>query len=162
MMARIPRRGFCLGALSLGAALLVGCGRSADPSGPPEIRYGLDTCAHCGMLIDDPAHAAAYRTAQGQARLFDDVSHMVLYSRERQETVAGFYVHDYNTRAWLKAEAATYVDSPRVRSAMGDAVVALASEADARSLVERLGGRTLTFQEVMARADAPKVAGHGH
>ena len=156
---RLPRRRFCLGALSLGAVLLVGCGRPAESAGPPEIRYGVDTCAHCGMLIDDPAYAAAYRVAGGQPRLFDDVSHMALYHCEHHEQAAAFFVHDYSTKAWLPAESAGYVDSPRLHSSMGDGLVAVATEAGARSLAERVGGRTLTFPEVIARADVPTAGG---
>jgi copper chaperone NosL len=112
------------------------------------------------MMIDDPAYAAAYRTAGGQARLFDDVTHMVLYGREHHETATVSFVHDYKTRAWLQAENASYVDSPRLRSPMGNGVVAMATEASARALAEQTGGRVLAFPDVLEQASSRMAAGH--
>jgi copper chaperone NosL len=166
--ARLTRRAFC-GLLLAGAGLaLAGCARPEDPKQPPEIRYGQDLCARCGMIISDPAYAAAYRTSGGEARLFDDLGEMVLHYREQREPVATFFVHDYNTRGWVLAEQATYVQSPQLRTPMGLGVAALGSESEAQALAQRVQGRVVPFGELLERAELtrmpgamPTMTGHG-
>ena len=63
-------------AIALMLAGLVARARPSEPR-PPDIAYGKDPCANCGMLINDPRFAAAYVTRNGQARLFDDIGCMI-------------------------------------------------------------------------------------
>ncbi len=155
---------FARGAVVLVAFLLLGgCASQEDPNTPPAIRYGEDVCTSCGMIISDQSHAAAYRTASGEVRLFDDVGEMVLYHRAHREAVVAFFVHDYQSQAWLRAEKAYYVASQNLRTPMGLGIVALTSETDARSLADRLGGQVLTFGELLERPELAEVHGHaGH
>ena len=55
----------------LGLATSVACGVRAD--GPPEIQVDRTVCSHCGMLISEPAYAAAYRAPGADPRVFDDI-----------------------------------------------------------------------------------------
>jgi len=52
--------------LTLSGLLLGACGGRQGALQPPEIYYGQDTCARCGMLISDPRFAAALLTEEGE------------------------------------------------------------------------------------------------
>jgi hypothetical protein len=49
--------------------LLLAC---ANPDAPPAIAWDHVACDECGMLVGDPAHAAALVEADGDTRVFDD------------------------------------------------------------------------------------------
>jgi copper chaperone NosL len=149
-----------LGGLLAGGAL-AGCG-AGDPTAPPSIRYGEDVCAHCGMIISEEGHAAAYRTSDGRVRLFDSVGEMVRYHRQHHEPVTGFFVHDVETHAWLAAPSAYYVLSPALRTPMAGGVVALQSEAAAQRLAERYISQPLTWPELLERATLPETIQRHH
>jgi hypothetical protein len=51
------------------AALLAACARA---EGPEPIAWDEERCAHCRMLISDPAFAAQLRTGDGLVESFDD------------------------------------------------------------------------------------------
>ena len=55
----------------LGLATSVACGVRAD--GPPDIQVDRTACSHCGMLVSEPAYAAAYRAPGADPRVFDDI-----------------------------------------------------------------------------------------
>jgi copper chaperone NosL len=149
---RVTRRAV----LAAGVLLLVGCARPVDPNAPPTIRYGVDVCSRCGMRIDDEAFASAYRTAGGEVRLYDDLGEMALDQRERADAVAAAFVHDHETRAWLRADEAHLVLSPRLQTPMGFGVAASADEASARALAARVEGRVLGYAELVRQVEAPK------
>ena len=50
-------------------ALLAACGRSSQPA---PIAFDREPCAHCRMLISDPAFAAQLENADGEVASFDD------------------------------------------------------------------------------------------
>ncbi|MBI3969335.1 MAG: nitrous oxide reductase accessory protein NosL [Chloroflexi bacterium] len=135
--------------LVLVMGLLGGCSGSDDPAAPPRIRYGEDVCSRCAMIINEEAHAAAYRTAAGEVRVFDDLGEMLLDHRERQDSVDHYFVHDFETREWLHAETAFYVAGGDVRTPMGFGVVALASRSRAEAVRERVGGHVVTFRDLL-------------
>jgi copper chaperone NosL len=131
----------------LGALSLAGC--QASQESPPQIRYGRDTCAQCGMIISEARFAAAYRTRQGHWRLFDDIGDMLAYQSAHREDVAIFWVHDYETQEWLRAEGVFFVKSPALSTPMGHGVVALGSRARADQLARQVSGDVLTFAELL-------------
>ncbi|MCA9937247.1 MAG: nitrous oxide reductase accessory protein NosL [Anaerolineales bacterium] len=144
-----------LGLLLLMSLFAIGCSHSPDTGQPPVIIYGEDTCDRCRMIIDDERFAAAYWTAEGQARRFDDIGGMVAYVREAQEEVASFWVHDYLSGEWLSAESATYVLDNALHTPMGFGILACADEAEAQDLAEAYeGARVLTWQELLMQGGA--------
>mgnify|MGYP005852889093 CR=1 FL=1 len=137
--------------LLLLAVLLIGCGQESGRLEPPEIRYGRDTCAQCGMIISDPRFAAAAATADGTVTLFDDIGDLLAYRKANQPAWAAIWVHDYDTQEWLRAEDAWYLLGPGVRSPMGWGIAAFASEEAARARQGELGGELLRWEELLAR-----------
>jgi len=140
--------------------LLAACARPSGPR-PPEIAYGKDPCYECGMIINDPRFAAAYVTREGQARLFDDIGCMVVYHRQHPEDVVAFYVHDYETRAWVDAARAAFVHAPSVPSPMGYGLAAFADPARAEAFARERGGAVKDWAQVL-REVQPPPGPHSH
>jgi copper chaperone NosL len=128
--------------------LQAACGRAPDLNAPPEIVYGEDVCAECGMIISDPRFAAAYVTSVGDARLFDDIGDMLVYDQRMGETVHAYWVHDLHTEAWARAETATFVTQSNLNTPMGWGIIAFATAEDARRYVQASGGTMATLAQL--------------
>ena len=101
------------------ATLLSGCAQGAKEAAPPEIRYGEDVCDQCGMIISDIRFAAGYAVpsrnwplpsiaAQTKWRvLFHSAAHP-------DQTIVAWYVHDFETEAWLDANMPPITSSVRI------------------------------------------------
>lgn len=133
--------------LLLAAALLVAaCGSTAES--PPDIEYGRDMCEDCGMIIEEPRFASAYRLPDGEERLFDEVADMVLYAHGAGELDAVVaWVHDYETEEWIAAADALYVSGP-IPTPMGGGIVAVATRDGAEALAAEVGGEVLTWTDL--------------
>ncbi len=130
---------------------LASCGQESGQLKPPEIRYGRDTCAQCGMIISDPRFAAAAATGDGTMSIFDDIGDLLAYRKKNRPEWAVIWVHDYNTQEWLRAEDAWYLLSPAIHSPMGWGIAAFASEEAARARQGELGGELLRWEELSSR-----------
>ena len=85
---------------------LAACGQQVDTEKPPKIIYGQDVCDRCGMIVNEENFAAAYWTKTGEARRFDDIGGMLAYMNEESEEVASYWVHDFASGEWIRAEEA--------------------------------------------------------
>ena len=140
-------------ALLLLAPLLaaVGCpGRSAPLDLPPDVRYGVDPCDRCGMIVSDERFAAAYVTSTGVTRRFDDLGCMTSFLVEQPEAVSALWVHDEESRAWLRGPQATFVRTTSIITPMGTGIVAVASATRAQALAEREKGQVLDLESFRA------------
>lgn len=142
------------GVLLMGAAVVVvmsGC-NGTNPDEPPEISYGRDSCQECHMIISDTRFAAAYRTRDGAVRKFDDPGDMVIFAvRNGELDGAKVWVHDYNTREWVRADVASFVHGA-VETPMSRELVAFANEGPATELAGRVGGSVLKWNAVVGLA----------
>ncbi|MCC6190824.1 MAG: nitrous oxide reductase accessory protein NosL [Anaerolineales bacterium] len=138
---------------ALAAALLLAACRPA-PSGelqPPEILYGQEMCDECGMLIDQPEFAAATLTYDGATYKFDAISDMVAYhAKHPQAQVQAWFVHDFGTEAWTRAETAFFVHSQSLVAPMGHGVAAFIDETDAQELAGTVGASVISFDVLRA------------
>ena len=137
--------------LFLLALFVASCGSAPDFDQPPDIRYGEDTCERCLMIINEARYAAAYVTSDGEARRFDDIGGMVDHHKEVAEDVAVFWVHDYDTEEWLKAESAFFVMSDGQYTPMGYGIVAFGDSGRAGAWAAEQGGMTMSFDDLLAR-----------
>lgn len=145
------------------AAALAGCGQQVDVSQPPQIVYGQDACDRCKMLINEEAMAAAYWTAGGEARRFDDIGGMLTHQRETGETVATWWVHDLTSRRWLRAEEAHFVTGAGVTTPMGFGIVAFADESAAQALAAGANGAmVMDFSGLRAQSPGPMMMHNDH
>jgi copper chaperone NosL len=146
--------------LALGG--LAGCGRApSSEAQPPEILFGQDLCEACGMLIDQPQFAAATVTLDGSAYKFDGISDMVAYHAEHPlAQVRAWFVHDYNSEDWLRAEVAFFVHSDLIVGPMGHGIAAFASEAEAQRLAADLQASVTSFDVLRAELAATSHTAH--
>ena len=137
---------------------LTACGGGADTTQPPEILYGQDVCDECDMIISEEKYAAAYWTAEGEARRFDDVGEMLVYMAKNPEPTASIWVHDINSAAWLLADDAWFVMNSGLRTPMGTGIAVTADEQSARALAfDQAEAVVMTFAEILARAEAGEL-----
>ncbi len=142
-----------------GAALVLTLGGCFEKSsGPVEIRWGKEVCAHCGMIIDDIRFAAQIRNPENQkVAKFDDVGDGVRWFALQPfaaNPAAEFWVGDYNTRQWIDARQAWYVAR---LSPMGSGFAAVAQKPS--------NEESISFAEMTARTMAAPSgtapSGHG-
>lgn len=129
-------------------ALLIACQAADVLETPPQIIYGQDVCTECSMIINDARFAAAYVTTDEQIRLFDDIGDMLAYDARQQEEVHVYWVHDFNTEAWLNASEATLIMHSELLTPMGWGLAAFQTAADAAAYRTANGGLTMTFADL--------------
>src|SRR5262249_41589815 len=97
----------------------------------------------CGMLISEPVYAAAYETAGGEARVFDDLG--CLRNAVRADGLASprIWVHDAATSEWMDGGDATFVASEEVRTPVGGGVLAYRRLEDAERAAAKHKGRII-------------------
>ena len=144
-------------ALALLAAglLLATCSPATDTGEPqpPEIVYGQDICDACGMIIGEARFAAATVLQDGEARKFDDIGDMFAFHMDHpDQQVRAWFVHDYPTQQWLRAEKAFYVVGPAIQSPMGHGFAAFAEKTAAEDFAAGLGANVLDFDEARLAA----------
>lgn len=137
-------------ALTLATLPLVACRRERTLT-PPEIRYGRDSCAECGMIVSEARFAAAATTADGETLVFDDIGCLLRYRQKQAPQWAAVWVHDYQGEEWLRAEDAWYLVSTAVRSPMGWGIASFAQEDAARARQAELGGEVIRWETLLAR-----------
>ncbi len=128
--------------------VVVGCASSTEIK-PPEIAYGRDLCDACGMIIGDARFAAATLMTDGKTLKFDDVGEMLMYHAKHPElNVRAWFVHDYNTKAWVRGEESFYVMSrDKIKSPMGMGVAAFADRAAADAFAKEIAAQVMTFEQ---------------
>ncbi|MFQ5460363.1 MAG: nitrous oxide reductase accessory protein NosL [Anaerolineae bacterium] len=136
-------------------ACATGCAGDGAADSPPEIRYGEDICAECGMIISDPRFASALIQDAGdnevEAIAFDDIGDMLNYmDKHPGGNVIKLYVHDALTEEWLDATVAHYVSSDEMETPMGHGLAAFAESADAERMARELSGNVLDWARLLA------------
>lgn len=125
-------------------------GQGAEPQ-PPQIAYGHDLCEACSMLIDEPRFASATLLNDGSARKFDAIDDMIVYHMDRPNLmVRAWFVHDFATQQWVRAEAAFYVQSDQIRAPMGGGIAAFATRASAEEAGKRYNSKVMNWDEARA------------
>ncbi len=134
-------------AAATGVVVFKGDEKASD--GLPVIRYGAESCAGCGMIIDEVRFAAA-RSGPGKAsKHFDDIGCCAM---DAANGIAGeevrFFVHDYTDESWLDGLAASYVLAESIRSPMAYGLAAVRDEQTAQRLAGETGGRVYSWAEL--------------
>lgn len=117
------------------ALVMAGCSRPTALV-PPKIHYGYETCADCGMIINDPHYAAALAwraTPNGstQTAVFDDIGCLLNWRRHHANNqVVAAWVKNVRTAAWLDASSARFVKSRQLQTPMGWGIAAGATTND--------------------------------
>lgn len=120
------------------------------PSRPRAIAWGREPCAHCHMTLADRRFAAEALTKTGKAVVVDDVGCLAAWLGETSAPIASAWVADFADPAtWLRADSAVYLLSDTIRTPMSSGLAALRPGREADSVRTALGGRLLTWAEVL-------------
>lgn len=138
--------------LTLWCLAFIGCS-SGDAAGTPrEIDPTIDICPVCRMSVIDEHFAAQIIDSRGQAEIFDDIGCMSIFMRRLEagakDSILATYVKDFESKEWLKAREAFYVQG-RIDTPMSFGIVAFAAEEAARKFAEEVGGKQLTWEQVL-------------
>ena len=111
------------------------------------------------MLISDAKFAAATVEEDGTARKFDDIGDLVAYYAPADKVrVKAYFVHDYPSEKWLRAEQAFFIVSPQIQTPMAHGIAAYADRAAAETAAQKYGVKVMTFDELRQHADEQHVA----
>lgn len=134
------------------AVLGFACSSSAiDLDATPEVRIGEDICTECGMIISEEVHTAAYRMTDGEQKIFDDIGDMAVHYRLHDDEVVAFWVHDFNSVEWIRAEDAFFVASHDLVTPMGHGIAAFTDRAAAEVLAAEIGGAVHTLDVLLSQ-----------
>lgn len=140
-----------LAALSL--PMLDGCRRKPTLD-PPEIRFGQDTCAECGMILSDERYAAAIVLIDLHGDrvqlLFDDVGEMLAFTPPANDAVR-LWVRDATTKAWIDAADAWFVVDSELHTPMGTGTAACSTKDAAEILVRDHGGKVVRLGDARTK-----------
>lgn len=138
-------------------------------AGPEPVQYGVEECAYCRMVIDEPGFGAQAVSVRGKAYKFDSVECLagfVLSGVLAEEEIGSLWVADFTDPGhWVPARQAVYLRSQGVRSPMGLGLAAHGSRDGAEEHRSAVEGELLTWeevQEVVNREWAGGGSGHEH
>lgn len=120
----ITRLARVVGRVVVMAALIavVACGRRV-PDGPEPVAWNHQPCAHCRMLVGEPAHAAQLITRDGDVAHFDDPGCLFEYLDDRQPQVHRLWFHDSRTERWLSRDDVGFLTGATTPMGFGLAAV---------------------------------------
>jgi len=131
-------------------ALVASCAPQSSEPPPPQIIIGQTMCDECGMIISEARFAAATVLLNGDTRKFDDIGEMIKYHMmdHPEAQVKVWFVHDYQTKEWIRGEQAYFVLSPKLKTPMGGGVAAFKDEAAAKKWAAELAGKVYHLDEL--------------
>lgn len=119
----------------------------------PEIRYGVDACDWCHMVIMDKRFACAYWSIDEKKwRKFDDIGCMMRdLFKMGIESAEDIYVSDYDAGVLIDGKIAYYVvaDPKRLWTPMSSGIVAFNSKSKAVDLAQQYQGSIMNFNELL-------------
>jgi len=138
--------------LALLASILVLSACRAAETVPAEINPE-DMCSFCKMAISEKRFAAEFITKDGDAVKFDDLGCLQNYLKGHADggRVAAYFVTDYESRKWIKGDAAHFVKSPEFATPMGGNIAAFQDPEKARTAVATFTGQQLAFADVFGK-----------
>jgi len=103
------------------------------------------------MSLVDRRFAAQLRTGTGKSVVFDDAGCLAGWIQESGAVVGAAWVASFTEpHEWLPAERALYLQSDTLRTPMASGLAALRAGPEADSVLAALGGRLLSWPEVLA------------
>lgn len=118
--------------------MLTSCSVSPEP-----LRYGVDACDHCKMILMDKNFGAEAVTSKGKIFRFDDVNCMKSWidKSSNDQELKFIMVVDFNNEGKLiDATKASFVVADQVRSPMGSSTAAFADHSVAEKYSDDWGG----------------------
>jgi copper chaperone NosL len=117
---------------------------------PEPFILGQDACHFCKMTISQPNFGAEWITSKGRLYKFDDIHCLNGYLKAKDQNEQG--------DAWLAsylqpptfhlAKDAWILESDQIRGPMGGHYAAFQTEAELKTVQEKLGGKALRWAEI--------------
>lgn len=122
----------------------IGC---QPDNSPVPIDKGLDMCEYCRMTISD-LHYAGEIIERKKLHKFDDIGCMLAYAQTHNLNTnnASFWVMDFDSLNWIKAEEANYVLSSEIKTPMAYGIIAFKDPFKANDTADKTKGEVLQFQ----------------
>lgn len=126
--------------------LLLAC---RDATIQPVDLVAEDVCAHCKMAISEKEFAAEFLNQDGDAFKFDDIGCMLDHLKAKPDTkVAAYFFVDFETKRWVKSDAANFVKSAEITAPMGGGMIAFHDPTKADVAAAKYKGKKLKFEEL--------------
>jgi copper chaperone NosL len=100
--------------------------------------------------ISEKQYAAEFLNLDGDVFKFDDIGCMANYVAEKKAPVAAFYVVDFDSKRWLKAEEASLIVSPNFHTPMDTGMVDFEDRSPAEQAAAANQGRLISFAEALS------------
>ena len=119
------------------------------PAGPVEIESS-DMCSYCRMAISEQRYAAEFIDRQGEVYKFDDLGCMKKFFHTKHLGQEGgiFYAVEYESKQWLPAQLASFVQSDQFKTPMSGGIVAIREKTRAEQLARENQGIVMTFDDI--------------
>jgi len=149
--------------VALIALAALGACAEDDPTAPPEIVYDSSVCDFCNMIISDSRFAAATivedEAGRPAPRLFDDYNCQINDEAEAPDRVVlTRWVHDHDSREWIRADEAHFVIADELRTPMASHAAAFADRAAADRAASQFNGEVADLDALRAHFNAPSTA----
>jgi copper chaperone NosL len=117
---------------------------------PEPIHIGHDTCDHCRMVISDPKFGGEIIYKTGKILKFDALTCMAAHQAENNEKIDKIYSHDFNQPGkFVDVSKAFFLQSSKIRGPMGVDIIGIGGEPNAQSLVKKLPGKLMKWEEAL-------------
>ena len=138
-----------LGILLTCVVVLVGACQKAEVK-PLDIAEN-DTCFRCRGPIADKHYAAELVTKDGFVRKFDDVGCMLEHAKGKigKANIVAYFVMDFPTTQWVKAEEAHYVKSDQLQTPRSSGIIAFKDPAKAQALATQFQAQVTPFADLL-------------
>jgi len=132
----------------LAFALLAAC----RPREPEPIALNEDQCGYCRMTISDARFGGEAVLPKGRVRKFDSAECLLAWARATPDDQRGtLYVIDLqHPGSFVPAASAGFLKDAMLKGPMGGAVLGFANAARAEEQRTMLGGRVVTWAELLA------------
>jgi hypothetical protein len=145
-----------LAAIAIAIVLIVR-GGSPIPDHVQPIEWHKQPCAHCAMLVGEPAHAAQLITTDGDVLSFDDPGCALRYVDERRPRIHRLWFHHATADRWLTAETVAFTPGGTTPMASG----LLAVETGTTGAIDLAAART-RLHAPAATLDGTTAPAHVH
>ncbi|HEX5166858.1 MAG TPA: nitrous oxide reductase accessory protein NosL [Thermomicrobiales bacterium] len=143
-------RGFLLLAMLLAALTMTACGDEAKASDPPDLTVGESTCSRCHMIISDERFASGLTFEDGDPLLYDDLGEMITVIQTEDPHADYIWVHDYDSKEWIDATMAWYVDSAEIMAPMGSGLAVFETREAAEAFAATNDGTVRDWPAILA------------
>jgi copper chaperone NosL len=110
-----------------------------------------DTCFRCKEPIADLHYAAELITKDGFVRKFNDMGCMIEHAKTKigKANIAAYYVMDFPSQKWLKAEEVTIVKSDKFTTPKNGGLLAFKDPAQAQAAAAQYQAQLVKFSELI-------------